>query len=341
MNTFLRLGRLFREITHEEAQSALFVGEMVFHLYQHAAASNASYSIDASVQELAARLHDFVASPAGADKACLVQDPSYALLLLALALLPANSPHYAGILNEMGRYLQGYLASHTRADGRFNGDLHSPHSTSNGVVSGSHSNGNGYTSGSHSNNNGFTSGSHSNNNGYTSGSHSNGNGFTSGSHTNNNGFTSGSHTNNNGFTSGSHSNGNGFTSGSHTNNNGFTSGSHSNGNGFTSGSHTNNNGFTTGNSYTTNPYFETAIRVYEEAVLIFEKAGDGVNSSVVLSNFAQLIRQPFTAATLTLGECQTSYQLLHWVNTHLDAVLRSGCDEARKHAVRSGVWGDA
>ena len=286
MNTFLRLGRLFREITHEEAQSALFVGEMVFHLYQHAAASNASYSIDASVQELAARLHDFVASPAGADKACLVQDPSYALLLLALALLPANSPHYAGILNEMGRYLQGYLASHTRADGRFNGDLHSPHSTSNGVVSGSHSNGNGYTSGSHSNNNGFTSGSHSNNNGYTSGSHSNGNGFTS-------------------------------------------------------GSHTNNNGFTTGNSYTTNPYFETAIRVYEEAVLIFEKAGDGVNSSVVLSNFAQLIRQPFTAATLTLGECQTSYQLLHWVNTHLDAVLRSGCDEARKHAVRSGVWGDA
>ena len=76
-------------------------------------------------------------------------------------------------------------------------------------------------------------------------------------------------------------------------------------------------------------------------MLIFEKAGDGVNSSVVLSNFAQLSRQPFTAATLTLGECQTSYQLLHWVNTHLDAVLRSGCDEARKHAVRSGVWGDA
>ena len=295
MNTFLRLGRLFREITHEEAQSALFVGEMVFHLYQHAAASNTSYSIDASVQELAARLHDFVASPAGADKACLVQDPSYALLLLALALLPANSPHYAGILNEMGRYLQGYLASHTRADGRFNGDLQSPHSTSNGVVGGSHSNGNG-----------FTSGSHSNGNGYTSGSHSNGNGFTSGSHTNNNGFTSGSHTNNNGLTT---------------------------------GSHTNNNSHTTGNSYTTNPYFETAIRVYEEAVLIFEKAGDGVNSSVVLSNFAQLIRQPFTAATLTLGECQTSYQLLHWVNTHLDAVLRSGCDEARKHAVRSGVWG--
>lgn len=253
MNTFLRLGRLFREITHEEAQSALFVGEMVFHLYQHAAASNASYSIDASVQELAARLHDFVASPAGADKACLVQDPSYALLLLALALLPANSPHYAGILNEMGRYLQGYLASHTRADGRFNGDLHSPHSTSNGVVGGSHSNGNGLTT----------------------------------------------------------------------------------------GSHTNNNSHTTGNSYTTNPYFETAIRVYEEAVLIFEKAGDGVNSSVVLSNFAQLIRQPFAAATLTLSECQTSYQLLHWVNTHLDAVLRSGCDEARKHAVRSGVWGDA
>lgn len=286
MNTFLRLGRLFREITHEEAQSALFVGEMVFHLYQHAAASNASYSIDASVQELAARLHDFVASPAGADKACLVQDPSYALLLLALALLPANSPHYAGILNEMGRYLQGYLASHTRADGRFNGDLHSPHSTSNGVVGGSHTNGNG-------------------------------------------------------FTSGSHSNGNGFTSGSHTNNNGFTSGSHTNNNGLTTGSHTNNNSHTTGNSYTTNPYFETAIRVYEEAVLIFEKAGDGVNSSVVLSNFAQLIRQPFAAATLTLGECQTSYQLLHWVNTHLDAVLRSGCDEARKHAVRSGVWGDA
>ena len=273
MNTFLRLGRLFREITHEEAQSALFVGEMVFHLYQHAAASNASYSIDASVQELAARLHDFVASPAGADKACLVQDPSYALLLLALALLPANSPHYAGILNEMGRYLQGYLASHTRADGRFNGDLHSPHSTSNGVVGGSHSNGNG-------------------------------------------------------FTSGSHSNGNGLTSGSHTNNNGLTT-----------GSHTNNNSHTTGNSYTTNPYFETAIRVYEEAMLIFEKAGDGVNSSVVLSNFAQLIRQPFAAATLTLGECQTSYQLLHWVNTHLDAVLRSGCDEARKHAVGSGVWG--
>ena len=297
MNTFLRLGRLFREITHEEAQSALFVGEMVFHLYQHAAASNASYSIDASVQELAARLHDFVASPAGADKACLVQDPSYALLLLALALLPANSPHYAGILNEMGRYLQGYLASHTRADGRFNGDLQSPHSTSNGVVGGSHSNGNGFTSGSHSNGNGYTSGSHSNGNGFTSGSHSNGNGFTSGSHTNNNGFTS--------------------------------------------GSHTNNNSHTTGNSYTTNPYFETAIRVYEEAVLIFEKAGDGVNSSVVLSNFAQLIRQPFAAATLTLGECQTSYQLLHWVNTHLDAVLRSGCDEARKHAVRSGVWGDA
>ena len=317
MNTFLRLGRLFREITHEEAQSALFVGEMVFHLYQHAAASNTSYSIDASVQELAARLHDFVTSPAGADKACLVQDPSYALLLLALALLPANSPHYAGILNEMGRYLQGYLASHTRADGRFNGDLHSPHSTSNGVVSGSHSNGNGYTSGSHSNNNGFTSGSHSNNNG-----------FTSGSHTNNNGFTSGSHSNGNGFTSGSHSNGNGFTTGSHTNNNGLTS-----------GSHTNNNSHTTGNSYTTNPYFETAIRVYEEAVLIFEKAGDGVNSSVVLSNFAQLIRQPFAAATLTLGECQTSYQLLHWVNTHLDAVLRSGCDEARKHAVGSGVCG--
>ena len=253
MNTFLRLGRLFREITHEEAQSALFVGEMVFHLYQHAAASNASYSIDASVQELAARLHDFVASPAGADKACLVQDPSYALLLLALALLPANSPHYAGILNEMGRYLQGYLASHTRADGRFNGDLQSPHSTSNGVVGGSHSNGNGYTT----------------------------------------------------------------------------------------GSTTNNNSHTTGNSYTTNPYFETAIRVYEEAVLIFEKAGDGVNSSVVLSNFAQLIRQPFAAATLTLSECQTSYQLLHWVNTHLDAVLRSGCDEARKHAVRLGVWGDA
>lgn len=247
---------------------------MVFHLYQHAAASNASYSIDASVQELAARLHDFVASPAGADKACLVQDPSYALLLLALALLPANSPHYAGILNEMGRYLQGYLASHTRADGRFNDDLHSPHSTSNGVVGDSHSNGNG-------------------------------------------------------FTSGSHSNG------------GFTSGSHSNNNGLTSGSHTNNNSHTTGNSYTTNPYFETAIRVYEEAVLIFEKAGDGVNSSVVLSNFAQLIRQPFAAATLTLSECQTSYQLLHWVNTHLDAVLRSGCDEARKHAVRSGVWGDA
>ena len=258
MNTFLRLGRLFREITHEEAQSALFVGEMVFHLYQHAAASNTSYSIDTSVQELAARLHDFVASPAGADKACLVQDPSYALLLLALALLPANSPHYAGILNEMGRYLQGYLASHTRADGRFNGDLHSPHSTSNGVVGGSHSN--------------------------------------------NNGFTSGNHT---------------------------------------TGSTTNNNSHTTGNSYTTNPYFETAIRVYEEAVLIFEKAGDGVNSSVVLSNFAQLIRQPFAAATLTLSECQTSYQLLHWVNTHLDAVLRSGCDEARKHAVRSGVWGDA
>ena len=308
MNTFLRLGRLFREITHEEAQSALFVGEMVFHLYQHAAASNASYSIDASVQELAARLHDFVASPAGADKACLVQDPSYALLLLALALLPANSPHYAGILNEMGRYLQGYLASHTRADGRFNGDLQSPHSTSNGVVGGSHSNYNGFTSGSHSNNNGLTSGSHSNNNGLTSGSHSNNNGFTSGSHTNNNGLTTGSHTN---------------------------------GNGFTSGSHSNNNSHTTGNSYTTNPYFETAIRVYEEAVLIFEKAGDGVNSSVVLSNFAQLIRQPFTAATLTLDECQTSYQLLHWVNTHLDAVLRSGCDEARKHAVRSGVWGDA
>ena len=272
MNTFLRLGRLFREITHEEAQSALFVGEMVFHLYQHAAASNTSYSIDASVQELAARLHDFVASPAGADKACLVQDPSYALLLLALALLPANSPHYAGILNEMGRYLQGYLASHTRVDGRFNGDLHSPYPTSNGVVGGSHSNG-------------------------------------------------------------------GFTSGSHSNNNGFTSGSHSNNNGLTSGSHTNNNSHTTGNSYTTNPYFETAIRVYEEAVLIFEKAGDGVNSSVVLSNFAQLIRQPFAAATLTLGECQTSYQLLHWVNTHLDAVLRSGCDEARKHAVGSGVWG--
>ena len=306
MNTFLRLGRLFREITHEEAQSALFVGEMVFHLYQHAAASNASYSIDASVQELAARLHDFVASPAGADKACLVQDPSYALLLLALALLPANSPHYAGILNEMGRYLQGYLASHTRADGRFNGDLQSPHSTSNGVVGGSHSN-------------------------Y--------NGFTSGSHSNNNGLTSGSHSNNNGLTSGSHSNNNGFTSGSHSNNNGFTSGSHSNGNGLTTGSHSNGNSHTTGNSYTTNPYFETAIRVYEEAVLIFEKAGDGVNSSVVLSNFAQLIRQPFTAATLTLGECQTSYQLLHWVNTHLDAVLRSGCDEARKHAVRSGVWG--
>ena len=295
MNTFLRLGRLFREITHEEAQSALFVGEMVFHLYQHAAASNASYSIDASVQELAARLHDFVASPAGADKACLVQDPSYALLLLALALLPANSPHYAGILNEMGRYLQGYLASHTRADGRFNGDLHSPHSTSNGVVGGSHSNGNGFTSGSHSNGNGYTSGSHSNGNGFTSGSHSNGNGLTSGSHTNNNGLTT--------------------------------------------GSHTNNNSHTTGNSYTTNPYFETAIRVYEEAMLIFEKAGDGVNSSVVLSNFAQLIRQPFAAATLTLGECQTSYQLLHWVNTHLDAVLRSGCDEARKHAVGSGVWG--
>ena len=295
MNTFLRLGRLFREITHEEAQSALFVGEMVFHLYQHAAASNASYSIDASVQELAARLHDFVASPAGADKACLVQDPSYALLLLALALLPANSPHYAGILNEMGRYLQGYLASHTRADGRFNGDLQSPHSTSNGVVGGSHSNYNGFTSGSHSNNNGLTSGSHSNNNG--------------------------------------------LTSGSHTNNNGFTSGSHSNGNGLTTGSHSNGNSHTTGNSYTTNPYFETAIRVYEEAVLIFEKAGDGVNSSVVLSNFTQLIRQPFTAATLTLGECQTSYQLLHWVNTHLDAVLRSGCDEARKHAVGSGVWG--
>lgn len=251
MNTFLRLGRLFREITHEEAQSALFVGEMVFHLYQHAAASNASYSIDASVQELAARLHDFVASPAGADKACLVQDPSYALLLLALALLPANSPHYAGILNEMGRYLQGYLASHTRADGRFNGDLHSPHPTSNGGVGGNHNNG------------------------------------------------------------------------------GFTNGNHTNGN------------HTTGNSYTTNPYFETAIRVYEEAVLIFEKAGDGVNSSVVLSNFAQLIRQPFAAATLTLGECQTSYQLLHWVNTHLDAVLRSGCDEARKHAVRASVWGDA
>lgn len=224
---------------------------MVFHLYQHAAASNTSYSIDASVQELAARLHDFVASPAGADKACLVQDPSYALLLLALALLPANSPHYAGILNEMGRYLQGYLASHTRADGRFNDDLHSPYPTSNGVVGDSH-----------------------------------------------------------------------------TNNNGLTTGSHSN-----------NNSHTTGNSYTTNPYFETAIRVYEEAVLIFEKAGDGVNSSVVLSNFAQLIRQPFAAATLTLSECQTSYQLLHWVNTHLDAVLRSGCDEARKHAVRSGVWG--
>ena len=279
MNTFLRLGRLFREITHEEAQSALFVGEMVFHLYQHAAASNASYSIDASVQELAARLHDFVASPAGADKACLVQDPSYALLLLALALLPANSPHYAGILNEMGRYLQGYLASHTRADGRFNDDLHSPYPTSNGVVGDSHSNNNGFTSGSHTNNNGFTSDSHSNNNGLTSGKHATGN---------------------------------------HTN-----------------GSHT------TGNSYTTNPYFETAIRVYEEAVLIFEKAGDGVNSSVVLSNFAQLIRQPFAAATLTLSECQTSYQLLHWVNTHLDAVLRSGCDEARKHAVRSGVWGDA
>lgn len=229
------------------------MGEMVFHLYQHAAASNASYSIDASVQELAARLHDFVASPAGADKACLVQDPSYALLLLALALLPANSPHYAGILNEMGRYLQGYLASHTRADGRFSGDLHSPYPTSNGVVGDSH-----------------------------------------------------------------------------TNNNGLTT-----------GSHTNNNSHTTGNSYTTNPYFETAIRVYEEAVLIFEKAGDGVNSSVVLSNFAQLIRQPFAAATLTLSECQTSYQLLHWVNTHLDAVLRSGCDEARKHAVRLGVWGDA
>lgn len=223
----------------------------MFHLYQHAAASNTSYSIDASVQELAARLHDFVASPAGADKACLVQDPSYALLLLALALLPANSPHYAGILNEMGRYLQGYLASHTRADGRFNDDLHSPYPTSNGVVGDSH-----------------------------------------------------------------------------TNNNGLTTGSHSN-----------NNSHTTGNSYTTNPYFETAIRVYEEAVLIFEKAGDGVNSSVVLSNFAQLIRQPFAAATLTLSECQTSYQLLHWVNTHLDAVLRSGCDEARKHAVRSGVWG--
>ena len=182
-----------------------------------------------------------------------MQDPSYALLLLALALLPANSPHYAGILNEMGRYLQGYLASHTRADGRFNDDLHSPYPTSNGVVGDSHSNNNGYTT----------------------------------------------------------------------------------------GSTTNNNSHTTGNSYTTNPYFETAIRVYEEAVLIFEKAGDGVNSSVVLSNFAQLIRQPFAAATLTLSECQTSYQLLHWVNTHLDAVLRSGCDEARKHAVRSGVWGDA
>lgn len=237
---------------------------MVFHLYQHAAASNTAYPIDASVQELAARLHDFVASPAGADKACLVQDPSYALLLLALALLPANSPHYAGILNEMGRYLQGYIASHTRADGRFNGDLHSPHPMSKGVVGDSHNNG-----------------------GYTCGS----------------GFT-----HNNGFT-----NGNGST---------------------------NNNAFTTGNSYTTNPYFETAIRVYEEAVLIFERAGDGVNSSVVLSNFAQLIRQPFAAATLTLSECQTSYQLLHWVNTHLDAVLRSGCDEARKHAVRAGVWSD-
>ena len=221
----MRLSRLFREITHEESQNSLFVGEMVFHLYQHATASNTSFPIDASLQELAARLQDFIKSPAGADKACLVQDSSYALLLLALALLPANTPHYAGILNEMGRYLQGYFVSHTPSDGRFNGSF------------------------------------------------------------NNNPSCTGSAT----------------------------------------------------GSFTTNECFQTAIHVYQEATLIFEKAGDYVNTSVVLSNFAQLIRQPFVTETLTLGECQTSYQLLHWVNTNLDGVLQSNCNEARKHAVQEGV----
>ena len=202
---FLRVTRSFREIVRDELRAFAFAGDMVLRLYRQAA-SNASLRADVwtlreEYEELTGRLEAFLKTSRGAELNCLPDDSLYTLLPLTLSFLQPRSPNYAGVLNEIGRYLQSVLAKRSSTTVR-------------------------------------------------------------------------------------------------------------------------------------DASFQTAVRVYEEATEVFEKAADCVNESVVLSNMAQLIRLPFRLrASLPVEECQSLYGLLHWVNTHLDVVLQSSCGEQRKQAV--------
>ena len=113
VNVFLRITRTFREIVRDEAQANAFAGDMVLRLYQQATTTNlraSVWTLREEHEELTARLEAFLKTRRGEELNCLPDDTLFSLLLLTLSFLPPRSPNYAGVLNEIGRYLQSVLS---------------------------------------------------------------------------------------------------------------------------------------------------------------------------------------------------------------------------------------
>ena len=113
VNVFLRITRTFREIVRDEAQANAFAGDMVLRLYQQATTTNlraSVWTLREEHEELTARLEAFLKTRRGEELNCLPDDALFSLLLLTLSFLPPRSPNYAGVLNEIGRYLQSVLS---------------------------------------------------------------------------------------------------------------------------------------------------------------------------------------------------------------------------------------
>ena len=113
VNVFLRVTRTFREIVRDEAQANAFAGDMVLRLYQQATTTNlraSVWTLREEHEELTARLEAFLKTRRGEELNCLPDDALFSLLLLTLSFLPPRSPNYAGVLNEIGRYLQSVLS---------------------------------------------------------------------------------------------------------------------------------------------------------------------------------------------------------------------------------------
>lgn len=80
--------------------------------------------------------------------------------------------------------------------------------------------------------------------------------------------------------------------------------------------------------------FQAGVQCYQQAISLFEMAGDVGNTGVVLCNICQCIRQPMksslietpdqqTQQTLTVEDARWFYSLLHWINERVDDILAS------------------